>query len=174
MCKEERQPRRTVDVQAINAYATRETPYTEALPPSEIGTTGNEEDGVRRLEWLPCRATPPCDKHFTTFITPWGRYRYCSAPEGYVASSDGFTRRFDEIIAHIPNKTKYVQLMIPYCGQTALTRPSGRQCSGWTLVAVMALRRTLITLCSVKTLSSLPDLKYHSRRSNHARRCYNR
>ena len=70
--------------------------------------------------------------------------------------------------------TRQSALMIPYCGQTALTRPSGRQCSDGTLVAVMALRRTLISLCSVKTLSSLPDLKYHSRRLNHARRCYNR
>ena len=70
--------------------------------------------------------------------------------------------------------TRQSVLMIPYCGQTALNKPSGGQCSGWTLVAAMALRRILISLCSVKTLSSLPDLKYHSRRLNHARRCYNR
>ena len=60
--------------------------------------------------WNGYHAVPlhPDDKHFTTFITPWGRYRYCSAPQGYVASGDGFTRRFDEITAHIPNKTKCV------------------------------------------------------------------
>ena len=60
--------------------------------------------------WNGYHAIPlhPNDKHFTTFITPWGRYRYSSAPQGYVTSGDGFTRRFDEIIAHIPNKTKCV------------------------------------------------------------------
>lgn len=38
----------------------------------------------------------------------WGRYRYRTAPQGYIASSDGYTRRYDEIVADIPNKTKCV------------------------------------------------------------------
>ena len=50
----------------------------------------------------------PDDKHLTTFITPWGRYRYRTAPQGYIASGDGYTRRYDEITASIPNKTKCV------------------------------------------------------------------
>jgi hypothetical protein len=48
------------------------------------------------------------DRHLTTFITPWGRYRYKTAPQGYIASGDGYTRRFDEIITDIPNKTKCI------------------------------------------------------------------
>ena len=48
------------------------------------------------------------DCHLTTFITPWGRYRYKTAPQGYIASGDGYTRRYDEIVATIPNKTKCV------------------------------------------------------------------
>ena len=48
------------------------------------------------------------DRHYTTFITPWGRYRYRVAPQGYVASGDGYTRRYDEIVADFPNKTKCV------------------------------------------------------------------
>lgn len=48
------------------------------------------------------------DRHLTTFITPWGRYRYKTAPQGYIASGDGYTRRYDEIVAEIPNKTKCV------------------------------------------------------------------
>ena len=48
------------------------------------------------------------DRHYTTFITPWGRYRYCVAPQGYIASGDGYTRRFDEIVANIPQKTKCI------------------------------------------------------------------
>ncbi|MEO0563057.1 MAG: reverse transcriptase domain-containing protein [Chloroflexota bacterium] len=50
----------------------------------------------------------PDDRHLTTFITPWGRYRYKVAPQGYLASGDGYSRRFDEIVAEVPCKTKCV------------------------------------------------------------------
>ena len=50
----------------------------------------------------------PDDQHLTTFITPWGRYRYKTVPQGYVASGDGYTRRYDEIVADLPNKTKCI------------------------------------------------------------------
>jgi hypothetical protein len=36
-------------------------------------------------------------KEATTFITEWGRYRYCRAPMGFHASGDAYTRRFDDI-----------------------------------------------------------------------------
>jgi hypothetical protein len=44
----------------------------------------------------------------TTFITPWGIYRYKTAPQDYIASGDGYTRRYDEIGTDIPNKTKCI------------------------------------------------------------------
>jgi hypothetical protein len=47
-------------------------------------------------------------RHLTTFITPWGRYRYKTAPQGYIASGDGYTRRYDEVVTDIPNKTKCI------------------------------------------------------------------
>ena len=50
----------------------------------------------------------PDNRHYATFITPWGRYRYRTAPQGYIASGDGYTRRYDEITSSIPNKTKCV------------------------------------------------------------------
>lgn len=46
------------------------------------------------------------DRHLTTYITPWGRY--CTTPQGYLAAGDAYTRRFDEIIAGMDSKTKYV------------------------------------------------------------------
>ena len=48
------------------------------------------------------------DRHFTTFITPWGRYRYLTAPQGYIASGDAYTSRYDALVAHLGNKTKCV------------------------------------------------------------------
>ena len=48
------------------------------------------------------------DRHLTTFITEYGRYRYKVAPQGYLASGDGYNQRYDNIIASIPRKTKCV------------------------------------------------------------------
>ena len=48
------------------------------------------------------------DRHLTTFITPSGRFRYITAPQGYLASGDGYTRRYDEIISNVERKTKAV------------------------------------------------------------------
>ena len=48
------------------------------------------------------------DRHLTTFITPWGRHQYKVAPQGSLASGDGYSRRYDEIIADVERKTKCV------------------------------------------------------------------
>ena len=44
------------------------------------------------------------DRDKTTFITPWGRFRYRVAPQGYLASMDGYTHRFSLITQNIKNK----------------------------------------------------------------------
>jgi hypothetical protein len=42
-------------------------------------------------------------------ITPRDRYRYKTAPQGYIASGDGvFSRRFDEIVGDVTNKSKCI------------------------------------------------------------------
>ena len=48
------------------------------------------------------------DRYLTTFITPWGRYRYKVAPQGSSASGDGYARRYDDIIADVERITKCV------------------------------------------------------------------
>ena len=48
------------------------------------------------------------DRHLTTFITEWGRFRYCAAPQGYMAAGDGYNQRYDNIIADVQRKTKCV------------------------------------------------------------------
>ena len=42
----------------------------------------------------------------TTFITPWGKYQNLRAPQGHSSSNDGYTRRYDDIIAEVPRKRK--------------------------------------------------------------------
>ena len=147
--KKNGKPRRTVDLQALNAYATRETHRTQ-IPFHQARSVPHGTKKTVCVAWNGYHAVPlhPDDKHFTTFIMPWGRHRYCSAPQGYVESGDGFTRRFDEIIAHIPNRTKCVD-------DTLLWAESIDQ-AFWQTVqwldtcGVMALRRTLISLCSIE------------------------
>ena len=50
----------------------------------------------------------------TTFITEWGRYQYFRMPQGFKAAGDVYTRRYDKIINHIPNKVKIVDDALLY------------------------------------------------------------
>ena len=109
IAKKSGKPRRTVDFQALNRHAVRETHHTQspfhqarAVPAHTYKTVFDAWNGYHSI------ALHEDDRHLTTFITPWGRYRYCVAPQGYVASGDGYSRRFDEIVSDIPCKTKCV------------------------------------------------------------------
>ena len=48
------------------------------------------------------------DKDKLTFITPWGRYRYLRAPQGYVASGDGFTHGDQLTSKDVKNKVTLI------------------------------------------------------------------
>lgn len=107
--KKNGKPRRTVDFQALNLHATRETHHTQSPFHQVRAVPGNTKKCVFDC-WNGYHSVPlhEDDRHFTTFITPWGRYRYRTAPQGYIASGDGYSRRFDEIVSHIPNKSKVI------------------------------------------------------------------
>ena len=107
--KKNGKPRRTVDFQALNAYAARETHHTPSpfhqargVPENKRKTVFDAWNGYHSVR------LHEDDKHLTTFITPWGRYRYCVAPQGYRASGDGYTRRYDEIVSEIDDHTKCI------------------------------------------------------------------
>ena len=48
------------------------------------------------------------DKDKTTFITPWGRFRYLRAPQGYLSLGDGFTHQDQLTSQAIKNKVTLV------------------------------------------------------------------
>ena len=104
--KKNGQPRRTVDFQPLNKYAARETHHTLSAFLQARAVPRNMRKTVFDA-WNGYHSVPICeeDRHLTTFITPWGCYRYKTAPQGYIASGDGYTRQYDEIVAHIKNKT---------------------------------------------------------------------
>ena len=103
------EPRRVVDFQPLNRHATRETHHTKSPYHQARGVPKEVKKSVFDA-WNGYHSVPlhPEDTHFTTFITPWGRYRYLTAPQGYKASGEGYTARFDSIIEDVPNKTKCV------------------------------------------------------------------
>ena len=107
--KKNSKPRRTVDKQVLNKHAVCETHHTQSpfhqatLVPA--GTKKTITDAWNGYHSVPIREE---DRHLSTFITPWGRYRYKTCPQGYAASQDGYTRRFDEIVNDFPNKTNCI------------------------------------------------------------------
>ena len=102
-------PRRTVDYQALNKVSVRQThsvkaPFHQAMsiPP---GTWKTCLDAWNGYHSIPLREE---DKHLTTFITPWGRYRYKCLPMGFLAANDGYTARYDEITKDVDNLERCV------------------------------------------------------------------
>ena len=92
-------PRRTVDLSPLNRHCLREThgvrsPFqlARSVPPSTWKTVTDAWNGYHSV---PIRAE---DRHLTTFVTPFGRWRYRRAPQGFLSSGDGYNRRFDDIM----------------------------------------------------------------------------
>ena len=107
--KKDGRVRRTVDFQKLNQQCKRETNHCQPpfmlatqVPPNVRKTVFDAVDGYHAIE------LDEASKSLTTFITPWGAYRYRRLPQGYLASGDAYTRRYDEIISHIPRKIKCV------------------------------------------------------------------
>ena len=102
-------PRRVVDFQSLNKHCLRDTHHT--VPPFQQARTiphstyRSVTDAWNGYHSVPVREE---DRHLLTFITEFGRYRYRVAPQGYLASGDGYTHRYDKIITDVPRKTKCV------------------------------------------------------------------
>ena len=107
--KKDGSPRRTVDLQKLNASTLRETHHTPSpfnlaslVPANTRKTVLDAWNGYHSL------TLSPSARDATTFITEWGRYRYLRAPQGYQASGDAYTRRFDDITIDMPRKTRCI------------------------------------------------------------------
>ena len=108
-------PRRTVDLSPLNKYCKREThgaesPYHLArrIPPDSWKTVSDAWNGYHSV---PLRES---DRHLTTFITPFGRWRYTRAPQGYLSSGDGYNRRFAAVLDDFHRKERCVDDTIHY------------------------------------------------------------
>ena len=92
-------PRRTVDLQPQNRHSVRQTHHVQSPFHLAVRVPQNTKKTVTDA-WNGYHSVPirEEDRHVTTFITPWGRYRYRVAPQGFLASGDAYTQRFDSLI----------------------------------------------------------------------------
>ena len=113
--KKDGRPRRTIDYQHLNSQCKRETHHTGSpfqlalqVPANTKKTVLDAVDGYHSI--LLDEESQP----LTTFITEWGRFMYLRMPQGYLASGDAYTRRYDEVIKDIPRKVKIIDDALLY------------------------------------------------------------
>ena len=98
--KHDGSPRRTVDYQNLNSASPRQTHHT----PSPWHTVASIPANVRKSTFdafhgyhsLPLATEE--DRDATTFITPWGRFRYRTCPQGFLSAGDAYTARMDAML----------------------------------------------------------------------------
>ena len=76
-------------------------PVSYTILNSNICAPKSGKDGARQLAWVPFGIRYPStqdDQHLITFITPYGRYLYCTAPQGFISAGDAYTQRMDQIV----------------------------------------------------------------------------
>ena len=102
-------PRRTIDYQELNKYCVRETHHTRvpfdmvsSVPKQTYKTTLDAFWGFHQVPLA------EDSRPLTTFITPWGRYRYLRTPMGHCSASDAYTKRYDDAVVDIERKFKCV------------------------------------------------------------------
>jgi hypothetical protein len=102
-------PRRTVNLQKLNDATLRETHHT-STPFNIVSVTPKNTYKTTCDAWNGYHSLPITEesKDATTFITEWGRYRYCRAPQGFHGSGDAYTRRFDDITANTPRVSRCI------------------------------------------------------------------
>ena len=108
-------PRCTVDLSPLNKFCKRETFATETpfhlarrIPKETWKTVTDAWNGYCSV---PLRQS---DRHLTTFITPFGLWRYTRAPQGFLSSADGYNRHFDAVLSTFERKERCVDDTIHY------------------------------------------------------------
>ena len=84
-------PRRAVDLSPLNKFSQLETFATES--PFHLAPQGDTwktvPDAWNGYHSVPLRVS---DRRLTTFITPFGRWRYTRPQQGFLSSGDGYNR----------------------------------------------------------------------------------
>ena len=107
--KKDERPPRTIDFQHLNSQCQCKTHHCQApfnltcqIPPNLKKTVLDAVDGYHAIP------LDEASRPLTTFISEWGQYCYLQLPQGYFASEDTYTQRYNELIKDIPMKVKYM------------------------------------------------------------------
>ena len=107
--KRDGRPRRTVDFQSLNSQCMREPVHSQSpfhtarcIPQNTWKSVLDAVDGYHSVE------IDAESSKLTTFITPWGRYRYLRFPQGHCSAGDAFNGRVQEILSKIPRMVRLV------------------------------------------------------------------
>ena len=110
--KRDGRPRRTVDYQQLNAQCLREPNHGESpfhtahrIPSNTWKSVFDAVNGYHAVE------LDEESSKLTTFITPWGRYRYLRFPQGHCSAGDAFNGRVQQILSKIPRLVRVVDDM---------------------------------------------------------------
>ena len=95
--KKDGSPRRTVDLQKLNTAKMRETHHNPPFNQVSIVPARTKKTVLDAWNGYHSLPLSPAARDATTFITECGCYRYLRAPQGFHASGDGYTRRFDDV-----------------------------------------------------------------------------
>ena len=102
-------PRRTIDFQALNRNSSRQTfPVDSPFSLASRIPSGKKKTVVDVWNGYHLVLLHPEYRHLTTFLTPWGRFRYRVAPQGHLVSGDGFNERYDSITSEFKRKERCV------------------------------------------------------------------
>ena len=114
--KSSAEPRITVDLTGLNKYVER--PAYPTRVPSEV--VASVPPGMKYFTTLDSRHgywQIPLDEassKLTTFITPWGAYRFRRNAMGLISAGDEHNRRGDEALAGLENVQKVVEDVLIY------------------------------------------------------------
>ncbi|KAK2563731.1 Uncharacterized protein P5673_012717 [Acropora cervicornis] len=155
--KHDGSPRRTVDLSPLNKFCRRETFATETpfhlarrIPKDTWKTVTDAWNGYHSV---PLRQS---DRHLTTFVTPFGLWRYTRAPQGFLSSGDGYNRRFDAVLSTFERKERCVDDTIHY--------DSDLEQHWWRTIDFL----TRVGQAGIRTLPWRFDIKHLPGKTNHA------
>ena len=115
VAKHNGKPRRVVDFTGLNRISIWQTHVT--TKPFDLACKIPDKCIMSQFDcWNGYHSVPVAesDIHFLQFITPWGRYRYRKAPQGYISSGDVYNYKTEKILVDVPNHLKIVNNSLIY------------------------------------------------------------
>ena len=107
-----------VDFTKLNKFVKRPG-YPLVTPKDVVSQIPNETKYMSTFDATHGYWQLPLDEQsqpLTTFMTPWGRFKFLRAPMGLVSTGDEFCRRGDAALAGLPNVKKVVDDILVHSG----------------------------------------------------------